>query len=244
MLHNDALAHLFSFVSVWDLMSCRRVCKRWRAVADSNAFCTHLYLTEWALVESAYRRWSLNVMARRLAFRFGRQARHLTVFTFKDVSRKTLLHVAASCPALETVEILWIHHIDDATLVRIAELCPRIKKLDLNGNSKVTATGIAGVAQALGKKLRELRLDYCTSLTTDFLKPLAAACPNLTHLSLRQHGYVCDQDILALVAKCPKIVYLDLTDCCRISKALPAAIDKLRSTLRCSLSPAYTPTWA
>jgi hypothetical protein len=243
MLHNDALAHLFSFVSVWDLMNCRRVCKKWRAVADSNAFCTHLYFVEWALVESAYRQWSLNVMARRLAFRFGRRARHLTVFTFKEVSQSTLLHVAASCPALETVEILWIHLIDDATLMTIAELCPRIKNLDLSGCGKVTATGIAGVAQALGKGLLKLRLDFCISLTAEFLKPLAAACPNLTDLSLRQHGYVCDEDILALITDCSKIVYLDLTDCCRISKALPAAINKLRSTPRCSLSPAYTP-WA
>jgi hypothetical protein len=66
-------------------------------------------------------------------------------------------------------------------------LVPRVVKLDLSHCKSLTSAGISELAKAIKSKkhLTELNISWVPGLSDESLIDLAAACPSLTHLTMR-----------------------------------------------------------
>lgn len=79
---------------------------------------------------------------------------------------------------------------------------PTITSLNLEYCSRLTDTSIQTLIEALGPKLRDIKLKHCTGVTDEVMLTIAECCPDLIHLDVRHTPIQSTESIMAIVKKC------------------------------------------
>jgi hypothetical protein len=127
----------------------------------------------------------------------------------RDIS---IIRVAEECPNLIRLDLTECRQITDLSILKIAERCPKLQSLSLMGCFDVTDTSIIAVAEGC-PNLSDLDLSICKTISDASIIRLALKCPNLRNLNLSECDNVSDECILWLAAGCFKMESLNLNEC-------------------------------
>jgi len=148
---------------------------------------------------------------------------------------------ATRAPDLVDINLHGCPQITDSSLSVIAQFCKKVRVLNLSGCDKITNYAIQIIAQESKSHLEELSLNDCRQITGGVLDYLAAYCPNLKRLSLRDTSVsgdevtrlckrlsltelnlqglsVSDDDLLSIATSQSNLEILDVSFCYKISE--------------------------
>ena len=115
------------------------------------------------------------------------------------------------CEAYTNSERSVYHWITDACLEIIAQHCPRLASLNIDGsenNVRLTDAGVIALAKGC-PELSSLNLSCCDQVTKDSMIALAQGCKKLSRVNVRLCRSIKDAGIIALAQNCPQLSYLD-----------------------------------
>lgn len=116
------------------------------------------------------------------------------------------------CEAYTNSERSVYHWITDACFEIIAQHCPRLASLNIDGSENITKDSMIALAQGC-KKLSRLNVRWCRSIKDAGIIALAQNCPQLSYLDCSGNELVSDASVLALAQWCPKLSHLNLDHC-------------------------------
>jgi hypothetical protein len=121
-----------------------------------------------------------------------------------------IIKFAEGCPHLLDLDPSFCVNITDDSLIRIVELCPRLKTLKLE-ICQITDRSIIRIAEGY-PNLYSFKLRCCDQKTDMSMIQLADACHNLHILDLSYcFSAITDTSIIRLAERCPYLSYLDLS---------------------------------
>ncbi|KAH9090048.1 hypothetical protein Ae201684P_014803 [Aphanomyces euteiches] len=141
------------------------------------------------------------------------------------ITDATLVSLAQHCPRLEVVRLRWCSEITDAGILRLASHCSRLRVLDLNNCGLLTDQSIASLSQC--PHLEWINLAWCVNITDCGLVDLAKVCRELKEVVLTFCSQLTDVALKALVDNCRQLDRLHLNGCTGMSSA---AVKALSST--------------
>ncbi|CAK4914385.1 unnamed protein product [Aphanomyces euteiches] len=141
------------------------------------------------------------------------------------ITDATLVSLAQHCPRLEVVRLRWCSEITDAGILRLASHCSRLRVLDLNNCGLLTDQSIASLTQC--PHLEWINLAWCVNITDCGLVDLAKVCRELKEVVLTFCSQLTDVALKALVDNCRQLDRLHLNGCTGMSSA---AVKALSST--------------
>ncbi|KAH9101728.1 hypothetical protein LEN26_005888 [Aphanomyces euteiches] len=141
------------------------------------------------------------------------------------ITDATLVSLAQHCPRLEVVRLRWCSEITDAGILRLASHCSRLRVLDLNNCGLLTDQSIASLSQC--PHLEWINLAWCVNITDCGLVDLAKVCRELKEVVLTFCSQLTDVALKALVDNCRHLDRLHLNGCTGMSSA---AVKALSST--------------
>eukprot|EP01034_Spumella_vulgaris_P025188 gene25188-31618_t len=127
------------------------------------------------------------------------------------LSKAALSLVAASCPRLTALSIANCRNFcDDDLIVKLAEGCPLLKSLNLNGCSDLKDRSILSVAKHC-TSLEQLHLSQSFYVTNEAMVAIAASCPRLTVLNTSSCDKITGPGIVSIAVGCPQLRTLRLS---------------------------------
>ncbi len=122
-------------------------------------------------------------------------------------------------PNLTDLNLNGCHELTDNALVNVFRQCPKISRLSLYWNPRLTDKGLSGIALAPCRQtLCHLNLSGVKHLTDSAIQLLASSCPNLSRLDLTRLGKLTDLSLVAL-ASLDQLTYLNLYACTMFTDA-------------------------
>jgi F-box/leucine-rich repeat protein 2/20 len=138
--------------------------------------------------------------------------RSLTIYAV-EIENESLDSLLGFCP---TVEVLWIAHqqsLTEAGYVAIAQRCPLIQDLTLQGGGPaVTDTVLRSVAEQY-RHLRAFCVTDCGQITDAGLTTLLQGHPQLEQLDIRDNWKLTDAALHAVSVSCTHLRRIVLGDC-------------------------------
>ena len=124
-----------------------------------------------------------------------------------EISDSGLLKIAQGCPWLEDVDLERCSSITDVGATSLAQLCPRLHTLSLEG-THVTETGLDRIGEGC-KALKTLNISGLEISDSGLLK-IAQGCPWLEDVDLERCSSITDVGATSLAQLCPGLRSLDL----------------------------------
>jgi Leucine-rich repeat (LRR) protein len=126
----------------------------------------------------------------------------------------------------------WIYlsgciEITDQSLINIANKCPLLITLLIDGCVKITATGIAAITEKFGAKLVTLHYSGCVNCGNVAFESIVMQCTQLKVLEARNTGITVIPEMIG--EKLPKLLTLDLSN--NNIKRVPPSISQLLNRL-------------
>lgn len=112
------------------------------------------------------------------------------------------------CTQLQTIS-LYHCHINDATLIHIANTLPALKSLTIAGCNLITETAISKISQKC-TELLYLDISHCKSINSSSIKAICSSLSNLQHLDLSWCSDSINDSAIQKIAKCHKLHHLGL----------------------------------
>ncbi|KNC55706.1 uncharacterized protein AMSG_12420 [Thecamonas trahens ATCC 50062] len=131
--------------------------------------------------------------------------------------------VAEMCPNLTSLDLNGCFNITDAAVVALAGGCPNLTSLRLYNCSNITDAAVVALAGGC-PNLTSLGLRNCSNITDAAVVALTGGCPNLTSLYLNNCSNITDAAVVALAGGCPNLTSLDLCNCSNITDAAVVAL--------------------
>jgi hypothetical protein len=95
---------------------------------------------------------------------------------FDVVSDAVLRAIGSECVNAERLSVAGMRRWSEATMCGVLNQLPRLCELDLSRCTQVNDRLVIELARILGKRLRALRLAFCTQLTDASLEALSLHC--------------------------------------------------------------------
>ncbi|OWZ24607.1 hypothetical protein PHMEG_000284 [Phytophthora megakarya] len=152
-------------------------------------------------------------------------------YKFNDIS---LMALAENCLVLQTLILSGCDMVSDVGMDWLASGCNALIHLDISGCSTLTDLSMRAISEGM-LQLRHLNIRHCVRVSDHGIRRLSMGCPELSFLVAEglpllsdlhssSHGKnsnigvgeVYRQGIAALVAGCPKLRHLDLSNCTSI----------------------------
>lgn len=128
------------------------------------------------------------------------------------IGESVLLHVAARCCWLKSVDASW-SNVSDNGVQALVDNVKRLECLCLNGCQAVSDESIKCVANKHGKTLRIFEVFGCFNITPYGIRILGQTCKQLQTLNIGQCHKITDSAIGSLVSNLPELENLDLRGC-------------------------------
>lgn len=128
-----------------------------------------------------------------------------------------LISLLDQAPSLEAVALSGLLAAEDKVVAAAARK-PRLRRLCLNGCSKISSAALEALVARAGSTLRELQLGYCDKLTDSVVDALVIHSPQLESLSLYGCLQLTDRAVAAL-ARLGALRRLDLSQCRQVGDA-------------------------
>lgn len=133
----------------------------------------------------------------------------------KRISDEELGRLVKAWPKLKKLYIEG-NKIEDQSLITLAESCPNLQVLNLHEASHLTDQGIEALTLGCAN-MRVFAIKHCENITSKSLEAITQAWSKLTSLGLANcFGFfekIPANHIFNMADACPKLKYLDLTDC-------------------------------
>ena len=136
------------------------------------------------------------------------------------VTDQAVQSVAKSCRKLDYLVLAGCVQITDEGVNSLARHCPRMATISLHNCSSVTDEGVESMVQAtsrVGSSFKTVDLGGCSKVTDEGVKCVAACCPGLAVLILRECSEVTDEGVKRLAAACPQLSYVNLGGCVKLT---------------------------
>ncbi|KAL9979146.1 hypothetical protein ACROYT_G016761 [Oculina patagonica] len=232
-LPDEILLLIFSFLPHKDLVSCSRVCWQFYRISMDESLWKVIVLgqnanitDEWLHAIGTRRPMSLTISkcrgdkitAKGLRELFRNCSDSLEELNFSRcrggelIGESVLLHVAARCHWLKSVDASWTN-VSDNGVQALVDNVKRLECLCLNGCSAVSDQSIKCVASKHGKTLRIFEVFGCFNITPAGMKILGQTCKQLQTLNIGQCYKITDTAIGCLVSNLPELENLDLRGC-------------------------------
>ncbi|KAM7505570.1 hypothetical protein LguiB_004474 [Lonicera macranthoides] len=158
----------------------------------------------------------------------------------QKITDKGIEAITAICPSLKVFSVYWNVRITDVGITHLVKNCKHIVDLNLSGCKNVTDKSLQLVADTY-KELESLNLTRCIKLTDGGLQQILLKCSSLQSLNLYALSSFTDEaykkishlvhlrffDLcgaqnlsdqgLSSIAKCSKLISLNLTWCVRVT---------------------------
>ncbi|XP_015757578.1 PREDICTED: uncharacterized protein LOC107336986 [Acropora digitifera] len=131
------------------------------------------------------------------------------------IGESILLHVAARCCWLRSVDASWTN-VSDCGVQALVDNVKRLECLCLNGCQAVSDKFIKSMATKHGNNLRIFEVFGCFNITPSGIKLLGQSCKKLQTLNIGQCHKMTDSAIGGLVSNLPELENLDLRGCKQI----------------------------
>lgn len=128
-----------------------------------------------------------------------------------------MIHVAET-PVTDTgitavAPMQWrLGRVSDKSVQELAQRCPNLEELDLDGCSSLTLETVNVVATQM-PKLTALRVLNLSCLTDAALMRLVEACSLLTHLRLAAESALTDPGVRTAMRQCRDLTFLSIITC-------------------------------
>lgn len=113
----------------------------------------------------------------------------------------SLAPLATGCFKLEELSCMFIHSINDGSLIAISRGHPSLTELRVDG-CNVTDAGIQAIAAGC-PKLEHISVDQSSRITDAALEALGAGCPALTRLGAVYCDRISNRGLRAIIEGCP-----------------------------------------
>lgn len=136
------------------------------------------------------------------------------------VTDQAVQSVVKSCRKLDYLVLAGCVQITDDGLNCLARYCPRMATISLHNCSSVTDEGVKSMVKATSKtssSFKTVDLGGCSKVTDEGVKWVAAWCPGLAVLILRECSEVTDEGVGLLAAACPQLSYVNLGGCIKVT---------------------------
>lgn len=107
-------------------------------------------------------------------------------------------------PAVERINAR-VYSLTDASIMAVAETCPKLAVLNVSANSRLTDVSIKAVAENCAN-LTMLDVSQCRKITDASIMAIAENCRRLTSLDFEGCDKVTNVAIKAVVTSCPSIL--------------------------------------
>jgi hypothetical protein len=132
-----------------------------------------------------------------------------------------VIALAQGCPGLQTIDLNGCEKVMDAGVIALAQECPGLQTIklavDLDGCGKVTDVGVIALAQGC-PGLQNINLNSCGKVTDAGVRALAQGCPGLQTMDLNSCEKVTDAGVIALAQECPGLQSIGLRGCSKVTK--------------------------
>eukprot|EP00164_Ancoracysta_twista_P003829 GFYU01005137.1.p1 GENE.GFYU01005137.1~~GFYU01005137.1.p1 ORF type:complete len:1530 (-),score=451.33 GFYU01005137.1:156-4745(-) len=144
----------------------------------------------------------------------------------RDIGKDELCDALDLFQEITDISLCWVEDLTDEDLEEIAEACPFLLRISLQGCSGIGDVGVVKLSEYCAE-LENIDLHGCVLVTDSALSGLQQGCPNLRILSIRWCTKVTDHGLLKLANNCVDLEALDLTGCLGVShRALRMLKDK------------------
>ncbi|XP_068627169.1 S-phase kinase-associated protein 2-like [Battus philenor] len=247
VLSDEMILSVFRWLPKRTLAHCMLVCKRWYRVACDETLWQRLDLGNKVLSKNALGR----ILARkpiiiRLASTEIAEWHATTPVTpsrvqYLDLSmctvdNQTLCCLLERCPGLKKLSLESVQMTD--SICKLIGRCSNMETLNLTMSRDITAEGLAEILKGC-VGLQALNISWC-SLDERALQVLVGALPQkLQRLNVGGARTMTDEMVQKLVARCPRLLELDLSDCSHLGAAAVLAVLALSHLEHLALSRCY-----
>ncbi|KAJ3089760.1 hypothetical protein HK102_005556 [Quaeritorhiza haematococci] len=130
---------------------------------------------------------------------------------------------------LEEICLANCFRISDAVIKEVVRSCPNLKSLDLSNVLAVTNEGVAGVAEIINDRMRELDLTGC-NITDEAVIAVANWCPSIISLSLENCFMLTEKSLTVVVTSCTVLEHVKLP-CFVFPPGLPGGANPILESL-------------
>lgn len=177
-----------------------------------------------------------------------KKIKFLDISKCSNVGDEGVSRVAKACSSnLRTLKLLDCYKVKDNSMVSLATYCKNLETLVISGCRDISDKAMKSLASACGNSLKNLRMDWCLSITDSALSCILTQCGSLEALDIGCCEEVTDAafdglesdeiklslkvlkvnncceitvtGVRVLLDKCRSLEYLDVRSCPRITKA-------------------------
>eukprot|EP00600_Ochromonadales_sp_CCMP1393_P007973 CAMPEP_0174975646 /NCGR_PEP_ID=MMETSP0004_2-20121128/12563_1 /TAXON_ID=420556 /ORGANISM="Ochromonas sp., Strain CCMP1393" /LENGTH=580 /DNA_ID=CAMNT_0016226529 /DNA_START=46 /DNA_END=1785 /DNA_ORIENTATION=+ len=137
----------------------------------------------------------------------------------KTITTSGLLRVSKECAHLESLDLSFFAHLDDSTLISVAQGCRKLRHLNLRrvkDQSDISDTSLLAFAQWL-PMLTSINLEYSAKITDRGIIAVVTACKHLLQLNLNDCVKISDKTLLAIAEHLPNVRELCLEGLPKVS---------------------------
>lgn len=127
------------------------------------------------------------------------------------VDDSSVVHLANHCPNLRRVSLYNCHGVTDSAIEHLASMCKSLISLDLSSCEKVTDRSLIRLSQSC-PSLEVLCVEE-TTITNEGIVEIARSCRSLNTLKLAYCKGLMDAGLAELARGCPEMRHLDLSYC-------------------------------
>ena len=141
-----------------------------------------------------------------------------------DASNAIVVQVAARYVHIRVVDFYGCESIRDASIVALAESCPLLAKVKLEG-CEITDTSVAALARCC-PHLVDVNLARCAAITDASAVMLAERCPKLKTVNVTNFNnkHITDTFVAALAGNCPQLTCVNIVGCRIVTEAAVVAL--------------------
>ncbi|XP_053622768.1 S-phase kinase-associated protein 2-like isoform X2 [Plodia interpunctella] len=246
-LSAEMMLSIFRWLPKVTLAQVMLVCKRWYRIACDETLWQRLDLGNKTLTKNALGRiLARNPTIVRLANSeigewrpAGASAAARVQYLDLSVSAvgvRTLDHLLARCPALKKLSLESVN-IATTTCFLIGK-CKNLETLNLTMAQGITAEGLTAILEGC-QNLVSLNISWCELSAAALQSLVASLPPRLQRLNAAGARGLTDDMVGQLVARCPRLLELDLSDCSQLKEEALLRIQTLSRLEHLALSRCY-----
>ncbi|XP_045783188.1 S-phase kinase-associated protein 2-like [Maniola jurtina] len=247
LLSDEVILGVMSWLPKRTLAHCMLVCKRWYRIACTESLWQRLDLANKALPKDSLG----SILDRKpVVVRFASaeiaewhptsmpiQSRiQLLDLSMCTIDHKTLEQLLVRCSGVRKLSLESVNLSEAAQ--KLIGKCANIEVLNLTMAQGITVEGLTAILEGC-TGVQSLNISWCY-LSEEALRILVEMLPqNLQRLNLGGARALTDDMVTALVARCPLLIELDLSDCSRLAVASLSALLSLSRLEHLALSRCY-----